>query len=213
MERAKEGAQGPSQAPAEARDPDNRPPAMGGRALRGAPRYLRELHTALRRARLAGLDVCLDCANAPPIASAPEIFRRLGAQGLSVIRRPAGRCATINAGCGSTHMRCWPEAVVAGAHDVGLAFDGAATVCGGRAPRRRRRRRRAGLAPWWADPAPALRRAAPARQGRSVTVMGPTTAFTRRWSGRRTRSPPRSVGDRVRARGVRARGWIFGGGS
>jgi phosphoglucosamine mutase len=93
------------------------------RALRGAPEdYLRELHTRFAELDLAGLDVLLDCANGATYSVAPEIFRRLGAKVSVIADRPDGR--NINAGCGSTHVEVLAEAVVAGAHDVGFAFDG-----------------------------------------------------------------------------------------
>jgi phosphoglucosamine mutase len=93
------------------------------RALRGAPEdYLRELHTRFGELDLAGLDVLLDCANGATYSVAPEIFRRLGAKVSVIADRPDGR--NINAGCGSTHVEVLAEAVVAGAHNVGFAFDG-----------------------------------------------------------------------------------------
>jgi phosphoglucosamine mutase len=100
------------------------PPAVGRvGALRGAPEdYLRELHTRFDELDLSGLDVLLDCANGATYSVGPEIFRRLGAKVAVIADRPDGR--NINAGCGSTHIEALAERVVAGAHDVGFAFDG-----------------------------------------------------------------------------------------
>jgi phosphoglucosamine mutase len=100
------------------------PPAVGRvRALRGAPEdYLRELHTRFAELDLVGLDVLLDCANGATYSVAPEIFRRLGAKVTVIADRPDGR--NINAGCGSTHIEQLAERLLAGAHDVGFAFDG-----------------------------------------------------------------------------------------
>ena len=111
------------QAPRSGSDAES-PPAIGRvRALRGAPEdYLRELHARFGELDLAGLDVLLDCANGATYSVAPEIFRRLGARVSVIADRPDGR--NINAGCGSTHIEVLAEAVVAGAHDVGFAFDG-----------------------------------------------------------------------------------------
>jgi phosphoglucosamine mutase len=111
------------QAPRVGADSDP-PPAVGRvRALRGAPEdYLRELHTRFGELDLAGLDVLLDCANGATYSVGPEIFRRMGAKVSVIADRPDGR--NINAGCGSTHVEVLAEAVVAGAHDVGFAFDG-----------------------------------------------------------------------------------------
>jgi phosphoglucosamine mutase len=100
------------------------PPAIGRiRELRGAPEdYLRELHARFRELDLDGLDVLLDCANGATYHVAPEIMRRLGASVTAIADRPDGR--NINAGCGSTHIEELAGRVVAGAHDIGFAFDG-----------------------------------------------------------------------------------------
>jgi len=93
------------------------------RALRGAAEdYLRELHTRFSELDLSALDVLLDCANGATHHVAPEIFRRLGANVTVTGAKPDGR--NINAGCGSTHVGTLAEAVVAGSHALGFAFDG-----------------------------------------------------------------------------------------
>jgi phosphoglucosamine mutase len=93
------------------------------RTLHGtAEDYLRELHARFRELDLAGLDVALDCANGATHRVAPEIFRRLGANPTVIGDAPDGR--NINAGCGSTHLEPLREAVAAGGHAVGFAFDG-----------------------------------------------------------------------------------------
>jgi phosphoglucosamine mutase len=99
-------------------------PAIGRiRELRGAPEdYLRELHVRFRELDLDGVDVLLDCANGATYQVAPEIFRRLGASVSVVADTPDGR--NINAGCGSTHIDELAQAVVAGGHALGFAFDG-----------------------------------------------------------------------------------------
>jgi phosphoglucosamine mutase len=84
--------------------------------------YLRELHTRFTGLDLRGVDVLLDCANGATYRAAPEIFRRLGATVAVLADEPDGR--NINAGCGSTHIDALAEAIVAGGHDVGFAFDG-----------------------------------------------------------------------------------------
>jgi phosphoglucosamine mutase len=84
--------------------------------------YLHALQERFGALDLAGLDVLLDCAHGATHSVGPEIFRRLGA-GVTVIGdAPDGR--NINAGCGSTHVESLAEAVVAGGHDIGFAFDG-----------------------------------------------------------------------------------------
>jgi phosphoglucosamine mutase len=93
------------------------------RPLRGAADdYVRELALRFRDLSLTGVDVLLDCANGATYKVAPEIFRRLGALVSVIGDRPDGR--NINDGCGSTHIRVLSDAVVAGGHDLGFAFDG-----------------------------------------------------------------------------------------
>jgi len=93
------------------------------RALHGTQEdYLRALHERFADLDLAGLDVALDCAHGATYRAAPEIFRRLGATVTTLNDAPDGR--NINAGCGSTHLGALAEAVVAGGHAAGFAFDG-----------------------------------------------------------------------------------------
>ncbi|MCW2951537.1 MAG: glmM [Conexibacter sp.] len=84
--------------------------------------YLRELHTRFESLDLRGRRLLLDCANGATYHAAPQIFRRLGAEVEVLHDAPDGR--NINAGCGSTHIETLAEAIVAGGHDAGFAFDG-----------------------------------------------------------------------------------------
>ncbi len=84
--------------------------------------YLRELQTRFRDLDLSGREIVLDCANGATYRVAPEILRRLGANVRTLADKPDGR--NINAGCGSTHIEALREAVLAGTHEVGFAFDG-----------------------------------------------------------------------------------------
>jgi phosphoglucosamine mutase len=84
--------------------------------------YLRELQARFATLDLSGIDVLLDCANGATHVVGPEIFRRLGAAVSVVADEPDGR--NINDGCGSTHIEALGEAVVAGGHALGFAFDG-----------------------------------------------------------------------------------------
>jgi phosphoglucosamine mutase len=97
------------------------------------PGRVRRFHTALDgyeaalEARfgtldLSGLRLLLDCANGATYEVAPALFRRLGADVEVLAAEPDGR--NINAGCGSTHIDALAEAVRAGGHDAGFAFDG-----------------------------------------------------------------------------------------
>jgi phosphoglucosamine mutase len=84
--------------------------------------YLRELHVRFSDLDLRGRRILLDCANGATYRAAPEIFRRLGAHVAVLADAPDGR--NINDGCGSTHIEALAEAVAAGGHDAGFAFDG-----------------------------------------------------------------------------------------
>jgi phosphoglucosamine mutase len=93
------------------------------RTLHGAlDDYLRALQERFVALDLSDLDVLLDCANGATHRAAPAIFERLGARVTAIAVEPDGR--NINAGVGSTHVERLAEAVVAGGHDLGFAFDG-----------------------------------------------------------------------------------------
>jgi phosphoglucosamine mutase len=84
-------------------------------------------YEAALEARFASLDLTgkrlmLDCANGATYEVAPAIFRRLGAEVEVLAAEPDGR--NINDGCGSTHVDGLADAVRAGGHDAGFAFDG-----------------------------------------------------------------------------------------
>jgi phosphoglucosamine mutase len=84
--------------------------------------YLRELHARFAQLDLHGRRILLDCANGATHQAAPEVFRRLGAHVDALADTPDGR--NINDGCGSTHVERLAEAMRAGDHDAGFAFDG-----------------------------------------------------------------------------------------
>ena len=93
------------------------------RELHGAPGdYLRELELRFRDLDLSGTRVLLDCANGATYRTAPEIFRRLGADVEAIAATPDGR--NINDGVGSTHVTSLAAAVAEGGFDAGFAFDG-----------------------------------------------------------------------------------------
>jgi phosphoglucosamine mutase len=84
--------------------------------------YLRELEARFESLDLSGRRILLDCANGATFRTAPEIFRRLGAEAEAIAADPDGR--NINDGVGSTHVDALAERVRAGHHDIGFAFDG-----------------------------------------------------------------------------------------
>jgi phosphoglucosamine mutase len=104
---------------------DQEPRAAVGRVKRfhGALEdYLRALHERFAGLDLSGRRIALDCAHGATYRSAPEIFKRLGADVDVLNAEPDGR--NINDGCGSTHLDGLREHVIAGGHDAGFAFDG-----------------------------------------------------------------------------------------
>lgn len=66
--------------------------------------------------------IALDCANGSASVTAPELFRRLGAQAECISCEPDG--VNINAGCGSTHLEQLQKYVVEHGMEAGFAFDG-----------------------------------------------------------------------------------------
>ncbi len=71
---------------------------------------------------LSGLRIAVDCANGAYSSLAPEAFERLGAEVTALACNPDG--TNINDGCGATDLVLLQEAVRAGGHDLGVAFDG-----------------------------------------------------------------------------------------
>jgi phosphoglucosamine mutase len=82
--------------------------------------YLRDC--IIPGAKLTGLRVALDCANGAAYKLAPELFRSVGADVITIGASPDGR--NINAGCGSMHLETLRECVVTERASVGVAFDG-----------------------------------------------------------------------------------------
>jgi len=74
------------------------------------------------RAKLAGMKIVLDCANGAASTLAPELFRELGAEAISISDHPDGR--NINHDCGSLHPGKMLGKTVTSGADLGVAFDG-----------------------------------------------------------------------------------------
>jgi phosphoglucosamine mutase len=73
-------------------------------------------------AKLNGFRMVLDCANGAAFKLAPELFRSLGVEVISICDSPDGR--NINAGCGSLHLEGLRRRVLAERAPLGVAFDG-----------------------------------------------------------------------------------------
>jgi phosphoglucosamine mutase len=85
--------------------------------------YVEHLLKILSRAsRLAGSRVVIDCANGATTTIAPELFRGLGLDVVTIGDRPDGR--NINLNCGSTHLELLQQQVMSCSARLGVAFDG-----------------------------------------------------------------------------------------
>lgn len=71
---------------------------------------------------LKGLKLVVDCANGAASQVAPLIYKKLGAEVVSIFNNPDG--VNINKDCGSTHPENLMEAVIEAGADLGLAHDG-----------------------------------------------------------------------------------------
>ncbi|RKY17739.1 MAG: phosphoglucosamine mutase [Planctomycetota bacterium] len=88
----------------------------------GAAEYVEAISARFADLDLAGMDLAVDCAHGAATHTAVPVLRALGARVSALAIEPDGR--NINADCGSTHLASVASAVVAGGHELGLAFDG-----------------------------------------------------------------------------------------
>jgi len=86
-----------------------------------ADKYSAYLKTTIT-GQFTGLKLVLDCAHGAAYELAPQIFKELGAEVITVGAQPDGK--NINEGVGSTHPEYVREQVLAHGADVGLSFDG-----------------------------------------------------------------------------------------
>lgn len=84
--------------------------------------YLEHLVAAGTDNRLDGRRLVIDCANGAASNLVPLLFRRLGADVITINDRPTGR--NINENCGSLHLEGLQTAVKTARADFGVAFDG-----------------------------------------------------------------------------------------
>jgi len=103
-----------------------RPTGKGIGSLKLARKAERDYLAFLRRgvplAPLGGMKIALDCANGATYRVAPELFRDLGAQIVTIGSRPNGR--NINAQVGALHPDALSQLVRESGAQLGLAFDG-----------------------------------------------------------------------------------------
>ncbi len=88
--------------------------------------YIRHITSTVHYS-LDGMNIAIDCANGSASATAPELFRALGANVHILSATPDG--TNINKNSGSTHMEALAEYVKEHGLDCGIAFDGDADRC------------------------------------------------------------------------------------
>lgn len=97
-----------------------------GRAFRQADapgRYIEYCKSTFNSSMsLDGMKIVLDCANGATYHIAPQVFRELGAEVITIGDKPNG--ININDGVGSTHPEALVAKVLATKADLGIAFDG-----------------------------------------------------------------------------------------
>ena len=84
-------------------------------------RYIEHL-TAIVDVDLSGLKIVVDGANGAASSVAPQVYRQLGAEVVTLHCRPDG--ANINEGCGSTYPEIVAQGVVEHGADAGISHDG-----------------------------------------------------------------------------------------
>ncbi|RCW46732.1 phosphoglucosamine mutase [Halopolyspora algeriensis] len=108
----------------------DRPTGAGVGRVRDVPdavqRYVDHLLVATPQP-LDGLRVVVDCANGAAALTAPEAYRRAGAEVIALNAEPDG--LNINDAVGSTHPEGLQAAVVEHGADLGIAHDGDADRC------------------------------------------------------------------------------------
>jgi phosphoglucosamine mutase len=72
--------------------------------------------------RLDGVRIAIDCGNGASYRLAPELFRMLGADVVTICCEPNG--CNINLNCGALHLEGLQQAVVSHRAHFGVAFDG-----------------------------------------------------------------------------------------
>ena len=91
--------------------------------LDNAPgRYIEFAKNSINHNSLDGLKIVLDCANGSGYKIAPEIFKELGAEVITIGTTPDG--LNINENCGATATNAMAKMVQKHNADVGIALDG-----------------------------------------------------------------------------------------
>lgn len=84
--------------------------------------YLNYVFSKFDGQYLKNLKIVLDCANGATFEIAPKLFKKFGAEVITINSSPSGK--NINDKCGSTHPEILRNTVLAHKADIGFAFDG-----------------------------------------------------------------------------------------
>ncbi len=84
--------------------------------------YINKIITYFEKDFLKHKKIILDTANGATYKIAPEIFRLLGAQVITINNNPNGK--NINLNCGSTNISQLQKTIINTDADIGIAFDG-----------------------------------------------------------------------------------------
>lgn len=87
----------------------------------GPARYVEHL-VSIADVDLSGLRIVVDGANGAASSVAPQVYRQLGADVITIHCKPDG--ANINEGCGSTYPQVIADAVLEYGADAGISHDG-----------------------------------------------------------------------------------------
>lgn len=96
-----------------------------GKAFRigdAAGRYIEFCKSRFSQQSLRGMKIVVDTANGATYHIAPNVFKELGADVISIFASPDG--LNINEKCGATHTKALRKAVLENNAQVGLALDG-----------------------------------------------------------------------------------------
>jgi len=85
-------------------------------------KYIDTITNYFEKDFLKNTKIVLDCAHGATFEIAPKIFKKLGAQIITMANEPDG--TNINKNCGSTHPEELQKAVLKHKADIGFAFDG-----------------------------------------------------------------------------------------
>ena len=100
----------------------NKEPEILDASQEAPENYINKITSYFKKDFLKDTKIVLDCAHGATFEIAPKIFKKLGAQVITISNKPTGK--NINKNCGSTHPQKIQKAVLKHKADIGFAFDG-----------------------------------------------------------------------------------------